>query len=107
MIDRIPSGFHPFVIPFLVGMAFVLLYCFGAMLRVIYELSWQDRKKFFLSLLNPKILLKDIKDIFLNCLIHVPLWKRNKLFGFMHSSIAFGWFMIILFFSSSWTSSCC
>ena len=96
MIDRIPSGFHPFVIPFLIGMAFVLLYCFGAMIRVLYELSWQDRKKFFLSLLNPKILLKDIKDIFLNCLIHVPLWKRNKLFGYMHSSIAFGWFMIIL-----------
>jgi len=96
MIDRIPSGFHPFVIPFLVGMAFVLLYCFGAMIRVLFELSWQDRKKFFLSFLNPKILYKDAKDIFLNCLIHVPLWKRNKLFGYMHSSIAFGWFMIIL-----------
>lgn len=96
MIDRIPSGFHPFVIPFLVGMAFVLLYCFGAMIRVIFELSWQDRKKFFLSLINPKIIYKNFKDIFLNCLIHVPLWKRNKLFGYMHSSIAFGWFMLIV-----------
>ena len=96
MIDRIPSGFHPFVIPFLVGMAFVLLYCFGAMIRILFELSWQDRKKFALSLINPKIIYKNIKDIFLNCLIHVPLWKRNKLFGYMHSSIAFGWFMLIV-----------
>ena len=96
MIDRIPSGFHPFVIPFLVGMAFVLLYCFGAMIRILFELSWQDRKKFFLSLINPKLIYKNLKDIFLNCLIHVPLWKRNKLFGYMHSSIAFGWFMLIV-----------
>ena len=96
MIDRIPSGFHPFVIPFLVGMAFVLLYCFGAMIRILFELSWKDRNKFFLSLINPKIIYKNIKDIFLNCLIHVQLWKRNKLFGYMHSSIAFGWFMLIV-----------
>ena len=96
MIDRIPSGFHPFVIPFMVGMAFVLLYCLGAMIRILFELSWQDRKKFALSLINPKIIYKNIKDIFLNCLIHVQLWKRNKLFGYMHSSIAFGWFMLIV-----------
>ena len=96
MIDRIPSGFHPFVIPFLVGMAFVLLYCFGAMIRILFELSWKDRNKFFLSLINPKIIYKNIKDILLNCLLHVPLWKRNKLFGYMHSSIAFGWFMLIV-----------
>ncbi len=96
MIDRIPSGFHPFVIPFLVGMAFVLTYCIGAMIRTIYQLPWQDRKRFYISLITPKIMWKNIKDIFLNCLIHVKLWKRNKLFGYMHSSIAFGWFMIIL-----------
>ena len=96
MIDRIPSGFHPFVIPFLVGMAFVLLYCFGAMIRILFELSWKDRNKFFLSLINPKIIYKNLKDIFMNCLLHVPLWKRNKLFGYMHSSIAFGWFMLIV-----------
>ena len=40
--------------------------------------------------------MKNIKDIFLNCLIHVKLWKRNKVLGYMHSSIAFGWFMLIV-----------
>lgn len=96
MTERIPAGFHPFVIPFLVGMGFVLSYCAYGFIRIMFQLSREDRRKFFLSLLNPKILWKDIKDIFLNCLIHVKLWKRNKLLGFMHSSIAFGWFMLIL-----------
>lgn len=96
MIERIPSAFHPFVIPFLFGMAFVLGYCLFGLLRIWHQLSYDDRKKVLKSLVNPKILWKDIKDIFLNCLIHVNLWKRNKLLGYMHSSIAFGWFMLIL-----------
>ncbi|MBR3896034.1 MAG: (Fe-S)-binding protein [Bacteroidaceae bacterium] len=39
---------------------------------------------------------KNIKDWFCDCLFHVKLWKRNKLLGYMHSSIAFGWFMLIV-----------
>lgn len=96
MIDRIPSGFHPFVIPFLVGMAFVLSYCLFGIVRILLQLSHEDRRKFFLSLINPKTALKNVKDIFCDCLFHVKLWKRNPLLGYMHSSIAFGWFMLIV-----------
>lgn len=96
MIDRIPSGFHPFVIPFLVGMGFVILYCIFGMVRVIMQLSFEDRKKFLLSLINPVTAAKNVHDIFCDCLLHVKLWKRNPLLGYMHSSIAFGWFMLII-----------
>ena len=96
MIDRFASGFAPFVIPFLIGMAFVMGYCIVGAIRLIFQLDHGDRKRFLLSLITPKTVWKNIKDIFLNCLIHVKLWKRNKLLGFMHSSIAFGWFMLIL-----------
>ena len=65
-------------------------------MRIFFELPREDRRKFLVSLVTPKILWKNIKDIFLNCLIHVRLWKRNKMLGYMHSSIAFGWFMLIL-----------
>ena len=96
MIDRIPSGFHPFVIPFLAGMAFVLSYCAYGIVRILLQLSAEDRKKFMVSLVTPATALKNVKDIFCDCLLHVKLWKRNKLLGFMHSSIAFGWFMLIV-----------
>ena len=96
MIERVPSGFHPFVLPFVIGMIFVLTYCLGGMIRILVELPRKDRRRFLLSLITPRTAWKNVKDIFLNCLIHVKLWKRNPVLGYMHSSIAFGWFMIIL-----------
>ena len=96
MRERFLTGYNDFVLPFVCGMLFVIIYCLAGMIRIIMQLPVQDRKKFFLSLITPKTLIKDIKDIFLKCLIHVDLWKRNKLLGYMHSSIAFGWFMLIV-----------
>lgn len=96
MIDRIPSGFNPFVLPFLFGMIFVLSYCLYGIVRILLQLSHADRKKFFISLITPKMIVKNCWQIFTDCLIHVKLWKRNKVLGYMHSSIAFGWFMLIV-----------
>ncbi|MBR4822152.1 MAG: (Fe-S)-binding protein [Bacteroidales bacterium] len=96
MIDRISSGFHPFVLPFVVGMLFVLCYCIYGFIRIMIQLPGEDRRKVLISLVTPKTAWKNIKDIFLNCLLHVKLWKRNRVLGYMHSSIAFGWFMLIV-----------
>ena len=96
MTERFTTGFHPFVIPFLAGMVFVLGVCLVKAVIAVRELDETDRKKWFLSLLHPNLIVKNTIDIILDCLIHVRLWKRNRLLGFMHSSIAFGWFMIIL-----------
>ena len=90
------SGYSNFVIPFMIGMLFVLTWCVVGAARVILQLPSEDRKRFFLSLVNPKIMAKNIKDWFCDCLFHVKLWRRNKMLGYMHSSIAFGWFMIIV-----------
>ncbi|MBO5582791.1 MAG: (Fe-S)-binding protein, partial [Bacteroidales bacterium] len=92
MIERFSSGFHPFVLPFLVGMIFVLGYCVYGIVRILFQLSGEDRKRFLVSLVTPKTFVKNIRDIFCDCLLHVKLWKRNRLLGYMHSSIAFGWF---------------
>lgn len=96
MRERFLTGFDPFVLPFLIGMVFILSYCAIGLVRIIMQLPKDDRRRFFLSLVNPKILWKNIKDIFCDCLLHVKIWKRNKLLGYMHSSIAFGWFMLIV-----------
>lgn len=88
--------FDPFVLPFVLGMSFVLLYCFIGMIRIIWQLPKEDRRKFGRSLITPKLAWKNIKDLFGDCLFHVKIWKRKPLLGYMHSSIAFGWFMIIV-----------
>ena len=31
-----------------------------------------------------------------DCLFHFKIWQRKPLLGYMHSAIAFGWFMIII-----------
>ena len=96
MREIYPSGFNSFVTPFMIGMLFVLGYCLAGACKVILELPREDRKRFFLSFLNPRIMTKNLRDWFCDCLIHVKLWKRNRMLGCMHSSIAFGWFMLIV-----------
>ena len=91
-----PQIFHPFVLPFVVGMAFVLTYCVVGLVRVIWQLPKADRKKFWRSLVTPKTAWANIRDLVSDCLFHVKIWKRNPLLGYMHTAIAFGWFMIIV-----------
>ena len=91
-----PQIFHPFVLPFVIGMAFVLTYCVVGLLRVIGQLPKDDRKKFWRSLVTPKTAWANVRDLFGDCLFHVKIWKRNPILGYMHTAIAFGWFMIIV-----------
>src|SRR5574344_2803999 len=95
-IDRIPSGYSNFVIPFVAGFVFILIYLTVGFIRVIHHVPWVDRRKFLISLVTPRTLLKNIKDIIFDCLLHIKIWKRKPLLGYMHSSIAFGWFMLIV-----------
>ncbi|MBR3527697.1 MAG: (Fe-S)-binding protein [Bacteroidales bacterium] len=96
MRERFLIGFDPFVLPFMLGMAFVLTYCIVGLIRVVLQLSKADRRKLAASLFKPANAWKNIRDMFCDCLFHVKLWKRNPKLGYMHSSIAFGWFMLIV-----------
>lgn len=96
MRERIAGGYDIFVIPFMVGIIFLLLYLFVGLIRILMHVPAEERKKLFLSLVNPRILLKDLRDIIRDCLLHVKIFKRNILLGYMHASIAFGWFMLIV-----------
>ncbi len=91
-----PQIFHPFVLPFVIGMVFVLAYCVVGLIRVISQLPKDDRKKFWRSLVTPKTAWANVRDLVGDCLLHVKIWKRNPILGYMHTAIAFGWFMIIV-----------
>ena len=96
IIDRYPNSYNHFVLPFVIGISFILVYLLIGLVRVLYHLSGEDRIKLLKSLFNPKTALKNLKDIFCDCLLHTKIWKRNPLLGYMHSAIAFGWFMLIV-----------
>ena len=96
VIDRIPSGYSNFVIPFVVGISFMLIWLTVGLIRLLAKIPAVDRRRFWKSLVTPKIALKNIKDLFCDCLFHTKIWKRKPILGYMHSAIAFGWFMLIV-----------
>ena len=96
VIDRIPSGYSNFVIPFVVGISFMLIWLTAGLIRLLAKIPAKDRRCLWKSLFIPKIALKNIKDLFCDCLFHTKIWKRKPLLGYMHSAIAFGWFMLIV-----------
>ncbi len=96
VIDRIPSGFSAFVLPFTIGVAFMFSWIGVGLIRLLAAIPKSDRIKFAKSLFIPKTALKNIKDLFCDCLFHTKIWQRKPLLGYMHSAIAFGWFMIII-----------
>ena len=96
VIDRIPSGYSHFVIPFTIGITFFLCWIGVGCVRLLAAIPRTDRLRFWKSLFIPKTIVKNLKDLFGDCLFHVKIWQRKPLLGYMHSAIAFGWFMIIL-----------
>ena len=96
VIDRIPSGYSHFVIPFTVGITFMLCWIGVGCVRLLAAIPRSDRIKFWKSLFIPKTIAKNLKELFGDCLFHVKIWQRKPLLGYMHSAIAFGWFMLIV-----------
>ncbi len=83
------------VIPFTLGVIFIILYASAGTIRILFSLNKQERLNLLKSLFSTKI-FKTVKDIFTDVLLHLKIFRKNILLGYMHSSIAFGWFMLIL-----------
>ncbi|NTW32566.1 MAG: (Fe-S)-binding protein [Bacteroidetes bacterium] len=88
-------NFHPFVIPFSIGfivLIFILLYKYFSL---FYRLDHQDKSKIYKGVFSLKF-FKAIKEVFLESLLHRKIFRVNPLLGYMHTSLAFGWFLIII-----------
>ena len=90
-----PWFFDPFVIPFTLG----VIWLFGAILwkwgRWFVSLPAGDKALIRHNILSAKS-LKALKEVVLECLIHRKIWKTNPMLGFMHMSLALGWFLLIV-----------
>jgi Fe-S oxidoreductase len=88
--------FDPFVIPFNIGLYFILIYCVTRCIIWFRDLSRADKLRlqrgFFGSAFG-----QSIKEIFFESLIHRKILKTNFRLGYMHMSLAFGWFLLIFF----------
>jgi Fe-S oxidoreductase len=88
--------FDPFVIPFNIGLYFILIYVVVRSVRWFSDLSRPDKLRLQRGFFG-KAFGQSIKEIFLESLIHRKILKSNPRLGYMHMSLAFGWFLLILF----------
>ncbi|MDO9511816.1 MAG: (Fe-S)-binding protein [Bacteroidales bacterium] len=87
--------YHPFVLPFSFGLAFLLIYTSIIWIRWINRLSENDKQLLRKNLFSFNTLAA-IREVFMESLMHRKIFRKNVFLGFMHMSLAFGWFMLIL-----------
>ncbi len=87
--------FPLFTIPFNVGLLFFICTMIYKTLRWTMEIEdsqWKILKGFL-----PQNIWASVKEICRESLLHLRIFKQNLLLGYMHTSLAFGWFLLIVF----------
>ena len=94
-----PSFYHPFVLPFVIGTISLFVTTAIKFYRWITRLDKKQkkaiRKTFFTMKVFPA-LWKMLKELFNEVLLHIRVTRHSKMLGFMHRSIALGWFLLIV-----------
>ncbi len=88
--------FDPFVIPFNIGLNFILIYTVVRCIIWFRELSRADKLRLQRAFFGITF-VRSLKEIFLESLLHRKILKTNFRLGYMHMSLAFGWFLLIFF----------
>jgi len=88
---RIPA----FELPFLIGTLFLFVICLIRFTYWVTSLSKIDRLRVGRNFFT-RTTLKSIKEAFMEGLVHRKVYKQNPMLGYMHSSLAFGWFLLIV-----------
>jgi len=89
------ENFSPFVLPFVLGSIGLLIICVYKYVRWIKQFDRLQQKTLLKNIFSIKF-LPAIWEMFRECLLHVRITKKNWRLGYMHRSIAFGWFLLIL-----------
>ncbi len=90
------SNFHPFVLPFIFGTIALFCICGYKYIRWIKQFDKEQKRIIRKNIFSTKI-LPAIWEVFCECLLHLRISKKNWRLGYMHRSIAFGWFLLIFF----------
>ncbi len=87
--------FNIFVIPFFGGLIFLLITLFIKYSRWIAYIDRSGRRKIGFGLFSLQI-FPATWEVITESLLHIRMWKRNKVLGYMHMSFALGWFLLIV-----------
>lgn len=82
-------------IPFLVGFTYLVGILFYRIVQWITGLSKFDRLRLWKSLTGRR-LFEAVKEMFSEALLHRKIFRKNPVLGYMHMSLAFGWFLLIV-----------
>src|SRR3972149_1389533 len=84
-----------FVLPFTWGIYFLLAFLLFKYGKWLYKLPRIEKLKVVKGFFSIKTLAA-VKETVLESLIHRKIFKVNPVLGYMHMSLAFGWFLLIL-----------
>lgn len=86
--------FAPFTIPFIVGALILFAVVAAKWLLWFIRLPRVDRRLIRHNFFTRNTLL-GVWEVFRESLLHVRIFRVNPMLGFMHMSLAFGWFLLI------------
>ena len=87
--------YAPFVIPFVVGSAIMFTTIASKWLLWFIHLPKVDRRLVRRNLFTRKT-LQATGEVVRESLLHARIFRVNPLLGYMHMSLAFGWFLLIV-----------
>ncbi|PKP03779.1 MAG: (Fe-S)-binding protein [Bacteroidetes bacterium HGW-Bacteroidetes-6] len=88
-------NFDPFVLPFFLALLVMGLTLMWKYIVWLDQIPVEDRRVMFRNFFTFRI-FKAVKESVMECLIHRKIFKINPVLGYMHMSLALGWFLLIL-----------
>lgn len=87
--------YAPFTIPFIVGCAILFVAVAVKWLLWLVRLPRGDKQQIRRNLFSLSTLAA-VWEVVRESLLHVRIFRVNPMLGFMHASLAFGWFLLIV-----------
>lgn len=87
--------FRLFVLPFYAGTIFLAVALVYKFARWVVQMEPAQRKA-ALRALPTRVLWDTVVECVRESLLHLRIWKRNPFLGYMHTTFALGWFLLIV-----------
>ncbi len=86
--------YAPFCLPFIVGAAVMSAVVAGKWGVWFYRLPQADKRRFWHGIPTRRT-LEAVGEVICESLLHRRIFRINPVLGYMHMSLAFGWFLLI------------